>query len=412
MKFRNCVNCGKYKYIEGNGLCRGCYNKNTPSYSFSYDSAYERLSSGNSRSIRNSSDGHQLVVGGKRSGRSLANKVELYDAVKNSNSAVYIIDQNEDYKKMMDELGGEYLTMSTYDCMNLLHVERANSNQVSLSTRIRRIIDIIRRCYSIAGLFMNKIREKVLVTVIKEAYSRNGIKLQPSTHSNKSPTISDIISMLDDMRSNPSNFPKFKSYNNKKKVRRTLKYLHLELRDIDNRVGLRDNLNRSFSKDLMCFNISSIKSVNIRGVKIQMILNEILENAKTNNKKNLLYIDDGESLFSTSSSSLGSMEAIFKQARFENLGISLSVKDDHSLITSDTFRKVSDKIQYRRVHRLNNTTDGIQKTLQIPDKKYSKLPKLKTGSNNESEVLFSESSSSRYSKELIETEDSLLSKID
>lgn len=405
MKFKNCVNCGKYKYIEGNGLCRSCYNSNSPSYDFTYTSAQDRLN-GNT-------GGHQLVIGKKGSGRTVGNKLELYDAIMNSSSKVYIIDQTGEYEDLINEVGGEYFDLSVYDCLNLMRVEQSSSNHMSLATRIKRIVDLLKRCYAIAGLVMDKIREKVLVTVIKEAYTRNNINVQTSTHSNKSPCVSNLIDILDDMRSNPSKFPNFNSYNDQKKIKRTLKHLHLELRDIDNRLGITQNVNKDFSgKDTVCFDISSIKSINIRGVRTQMILNEILEYAKIHTEKDILYIDDAETLFSAPASTLESIGTIFRHSRYEKLGISVSITDNNGLVTSNTFQNLQDKMQYKRVHRMDNKTDEIQKTLQISDSKYSKVQKLDTGrKTDKSELFFAEPSSSSFSKESIEVDDSFLSEI-
>lgn len=406
MKFRNCSDCGKYKYIEGNGLCRSCYNKNDSNYSFSYESPLDRLD--------NTNNGHQLVIGKKRSGRTVTNKIELYDAIKNSNSHVYMIDNNGEYEDLINEVGGEYFSMSAYDCLNLLHVEKSSSSQMSLATRIKRVIDLIRRCYCLTGLVMDKVREKVLVTVIKEAYSNNGIELQPSTHTNPSPTISDVIDMLDDLRSNPKKFPKYKSYNDKRKIKATLKHLHLELRDIDNRLGIRDNIGRDFSKkNVVCFDISPIKSMNIRGVRVQMLLNEIFEYAKTNSEKNLLYVDDCETLFSAPSSTLQSIPTIFRHGSSEDLGVCLSTRDSHGIITSDTFQSLCNIVQYRRIHRMTSTTDDIQKILQLSDKQYAESSKLQVGGgkNDESKVLFSGSKGDKHSKESIKIDDRMFSKI-
>lgn len=403
MKFRTCVDCGQYKYIESNGLCRDCYNNQKPSYSYTYTDMEKRPSLAGST--------NQLSVGERGSGKTVANKLEICELAENTNSNVYIVDGTGQYQKLIDKLGGTAQELSHYDCLNLMRIEPSTNNNGSLATKVGAVVDIIMRCYDISGLNMTPMKHKILAESVETTYRENGIKGHPSTYTKTSPTITDLIKTIDKMSSNAGKYLN-PSGRDIKRIEKTLKHLSLELTDIDNRVGVTQNINKDFQNEsLVYFNASKTGAIRRRGLRMQMVLNEIFEYAKSHKGQDWIYIDNAELLFASPPSSLQSTEIIFRHSRHEGLGICLSMIRDNCTMESSEWQSIATNCQYKRIHKLNNSGGIVQNVLNLSDKQRKFIENADTGKSSDEMEVLSSGPRSQNSEEEVKVDSDFLSEI-
>lgn len=407
MKIKNCAKCGKYKYIESNGLCRSCHS-NSNKYNYTYTDIEKQ--------IKNRPLYNHFITGITGSGKTVGNKIEIYEANKNTNTNIYVIDCKGQYQKLANKLNGKSISLSEYDNFNFMKVKKSTHGKFSLARRLESVLDLIKRCYAVAGLPLGKEKENIIHSSIKTTYADKGIKDNTKTHGNNSPTIHNLMRTLKRAQPNPrkvlnGNILKGMS---KKKLSKLINRIRLDLKDMDNRIGITKSITKDFdNSDMAYFNLSRITSSYIRGLKMQMVINEIFQYAKSNSGTDTLYIDNAQNLLRCSGDYLKSLETILRHSKHENLRISISMQQDDKMILSNAGKSLISNCQFKRIHRLHRPSKPLISKLNIKNKNMNYLTTADIGSksnNSSTEVLISESGGN-YCQEEIQIDNNFLSEI-
>lgn len=407
MKFKHCTKCGNYKFIESNGLCTSCYG-NSNKYDYTYTNIEDQ--------IKNRPLNNHFITGITGSGKTIGNILEIYEANKNTNANIYIIDCKGQYQKLTSKLNGKSISLSEYDNFNFMKIQRSTNGKSPLARRLKSVHDLIKRCYAVAGLPLDNEKENILHISIRTTYANKGIKGDSKTHGNKSPTINDLMNTLKRAQSNPrkvlnGNVCKGMSA---KKLSKIIKRIRLDLKDMDNRIGITKSIAKDFNdSDIAYFDLSKITSSYISGLKMQMAINEVFQYAKSNNGDDILYIDNAQHLLQCSSSHLESLETIMRHSRRENIRISVSMQQNDRIILSDAGKSLLSNCQSMRIHRLHKPSKLLTSEFNINDKNKKYLTNADIGSKNNNsttEVLTSDSGK-KHSQDEIRIDGSFLSEI-
>lgn len=392
MKIRTCTNCGEYKYIESDGLCRDCFGR-SDEYYYTYPNLENRFSS--------KVGFNQVVLGMIGSGKTVGNKIEIYDIYQNKDVNIFVIDMLGGYHGLMTELTGSSKSVNKGDSFNIMDIKKGRKNSIGI--KIDFVSDLLSRYLNI-----NSNRKlSLLSAAIRESYKAQNIIANPKTHNKQSPNVSSLINILDDMRSNPSNYGRVSSRGIQKKTQSEIDDLLGELRTVVKEFGVNGNMNLS-DNTLQYFDLSNM-SPRIGSIKMESIVGQIWEFSKTTDKPTLLYIDNATYLFE----SKNFVEPLFRGSRHHNLGICLSMIPIQDVLKSTEYELALDNCRYRRLHKLTGSIHKVQNAFNLSDKEVSYLRNARCGNGKKSgsDVLIIDEMAGNRDEHEIVVNDSLLDDI-
>ncbi|HET7324720.1 MAG TPA: helix-hairpin-helix domain-containing protein, partial [Halococcus sp.] len=134
--------------------------------------------------------------------------------MKNPEMPLVIIDPKQEFAGLTWLFDGQTVKIGSDTGINPLQIEETppkklddgDEDEGPYRNAIRRAMDFVRSFYEYQGLPFEDVQD-TWREAIKEAYSRRGIKKNPETHSNDSPTLKDdVFPILLEMLNSPENF--------------------------------------------------------------------------------------------------------------------------------------------------------------------------------------------------------------
>lgn len=163
--------------------------------------------------IFNRNNGYnKLVIGDIGSGKSFSTGAYLLrHYVMNPDDNIVIIDPMSGFAGVTKALDGERVIINGTETINPLQIEPHNNPEDIEGSPYNTKLDEVRwffnrffNQYSTDGLSASE--RAPLDRAIQVAYKRKGITEDPATHDNESPTIRDVIDVLEDIANNPENY--------------------------------------------------------------------------------------------------------------------------------------------------------------------------------------------------------------
>jgi DNA helicase HerA-like ATPase len=169
-------------------------------------------------------------------------------------------------------------------------------------------------------------RKQTLRRAIQETYERAGITRDPETHNERSPTIPDLLAVLEAMLEDPSAFG-YETDGEQRSVERDIETLLKDLRPSFRVDGDLANLARSteFDLDSNVIYLDLHQDEGVRGrsetsLMMQVLFNAVYERAKGTDKKVIFAIDEAHYLLNDSAS-LGYLETAVRHSRDYDLSL-------------------------------------------------------------------------------------------
>jgi hypothetical protein len=144
--------------------------------------------------------GHSKVVTGKiGGGKTYSTKMAIYRRLLNDSEIRTIIFDplGDDFVDFADKLGGQVIKFGGGDRINPLQIEEPTDQENTddlYTTKVRSVIEILKTYFEQSKRGgMDAGEEGVITQAVHYAYAKNGITADPSTFSNESPIIDDVI---------------------------------------------------------------------------------------------------------------------------------------------------------------------------------------------------------------------------
>jgi hypothetical protein len=212
----------------------------------------------------------------------------------------------------------------------------------------------------------------VLSVAIKEAYRRNGITPDPTTHHNESPTFRDIQEILTDISQNPAEYvgedpdtvPEIEADLWLKRASQ----LRMDLapfREGGEYANLARNTEIDISgSDVLYLDMQQIEGKQKTGLMLQLVLRAVYERAKQTDKKVIFAIDEAHYLMQNEAS-LSFLERATRHARHYDLSLQLitqTVDEFFSRADSDELaqktKAIADNCVLKIFHQVEGLTDA------------------------------------------------------
>lgn len=156
-------------------------------------------------------NGYNVLVAGEiGSGKSYDTKRLLLRRVaKDRDTGVVMIDPVGGFASLADSLDAEHYVIGGTRTVNPLEIRPTPGHLLEdeslnpFTERISAVMDFFGSFFAYVGAPLGD-RRQVLERCVREAYARRGITADPSTHTNESPVIGDVRSVLGDVARSPT----------------------------------------------------------------------------------------------------------------------------------------------------------------------------------------------------------------
>lgn len=317
-------------------------------------------------------DGYAMfTVGDPGSGKSFGAKQNFIRSIEQSPDRIGIIlEPLNNWNGVSEALGGKRITVGGTLGLNPLeikptpeHVLQARGDDASpLKERRERAISFFTNFFAVRGIDLGD-RRTTLETAFDEAYARQGITDDVSTHGNPSPTIRDVLDILEDMSETPEEFV----------IRTAAEGEKIE----DDAVWLLDQL-RPFAEGGQFENLGQESEFDIRDEKIiyldlaqqggklgghtsllmELLISLVYERAKETEKEVVFVIDEARYLMKDAAT-LQYLETIFRHHRHHDLSIRLVTQTVDEFFQHDVATMVLDQCAVKQFHKLDGMNAEI-----------------------------------------------------
>ncbi|EMA52021.1 VirB4 family type IV secretion system protein [Halococcus salifodinae] len=217
---------------------------------------------------------------------------------------VALIDPLEEFAGLCEVFDGERIIIGGETAINPLHIEPTPPEKLDVVGRttpfkdaVQRALTFVETYYELEGLDLGH-KRGVWQRATKEAYARAGITPRPETHPNESPTLTDVLAIMEEMLEDAGSHVRI---DNRKLTEdredRVVSILNNDVEPFrDN--GKYEHLTRPTEldfeqNDLLYLDLQRQEaSAGEKGLMMQLLVNQIYEHAKASDHPTLMPIDE------------------------------------------------------------------------------------------------------------------------
>jgi len=280
-------------------------------------------------------NGNSVVFAKSGAGKSFAVKLEALRSMM-FGIEIFIIDPENEYKKMCDAVGGSYIRLSLASItrinpFDLPHVVDKDESDNALRSNLITLHGLLRLMMGGAQVeiqgggmapALTPAEEADLDAALIETYAKAGITNDPLTHGATPPTINDLYDTLLHMGGSGPQL-----------AQRLRKYTSGTFAGIFSQQS-----NVSVNNSMVVFNIRDLED-ELRPVAMYIVLNYIWNKTKADKKRRILIVDEAWQLMRYEDSA-NFLFSLAKRARKYNLGITTVTQDVEDFMASRMGRAI------------------------------------------------------------------------
>jgi hypothetical protein len=312
---------------------------------------------------------NRLTLGKIGSGKSFSEKQKLIrQAISDPDVNVTIIDPMGGFAGVNQALGGDRIVVDGNESINPLEIDETpehvlNQTEGGFDPYKNKMEDVrwfFDRFVQMRDTELEKHHRGALERAVKLAYREKGIDQNPETHGNESPTIQDVLTQLSDIAENPSEHAASDSEIESDTWAEAAADLLLALEPFREGNEL-DNLSQSTDislgdSDTTYIDLSQVSARgNSTGLMMQLLFSQVYQEAKQNQKKNVVVIDEAHKILKDSTN-LTFLEEVFRHSRHFNMSIDLITQTLDEFFVNESAKAIADQcsmVQYHRIDGMN-----------------------------------------------------------
>lgn len=294
---------------------------------------------------------NQVVFAKSGAGKSYAVKLEAIRSLM-LGSEIIAIDPESEYKNLSEAVGGTYVNLSLNSTEKINPFDLPEYRQENGESGEQILRSNVTAVHGLIGLMAGGLsaeEDNLLDKALYEAYALKDITTDPATHTNESPVLSDLITVLQNMSRTES------------LVARLTKFSEGSFASLFN-----SQTNIDMNNKMTVFSIRDMED-ELRPIAMYLALNYIWGRVKSRLKKRLLIIDEGW-LMMRFEDSAKFLNAMVKRARKYYLGVTVISQDVEDFLGSNYGRSVVNN-SYTQLLLGQSTTavDTIATTFKLTD---------------------------------------------
>ncbi|TMT81828.1 transferase [Haloterrigena sp. H1] len=306
-----------------------------------------------------------FTIGDPGSGKSFGSKQNFIRSIEQSEDRIGIIlEPLNNWAGVAEALGGERITIGGDMGLNPLEikptperVQRAMGKDASpYREKLDSVMSFLSNYFAIRGISLGD-RRTTLETAIERAYSRNGITDDIATHHNESPTMRDVLDILEEMVDTPAEYV-VRTDEEATKIQDDATWLIDQLRPFAED-GRYENLGRETAFDIRDEKVIYLDLAQQEGslggstsLIMQLLISLVYERAKETDKEVVFVIDEARYIMQDAAS-LEYLEIVFRHHRHHNLSIRLVTQTVDEFFQHPESEAIIDQCAIKQFHHLD-----------------------------------------------------------
>jgi type IV secretory pathway VirB4 component len=317
-------------------------------------------------------DGYAMfTVGDPGSGKSFDSKQNFIRTLERDPDRIgVILEPLNNWNGVAEALGGRQLTVGGTLGLNPLeikptpeHVLAERGDDASpLKEKRNRAVSFFTNYFSLRDVALGD-RRTTLELAIDEAYERKGITDDVATHDRQSPTVRDMLDILEEMSDDPSEYV-VRVEAEGEKIADDAVWLLDQLRPFA-AGGQFENLGRESEFDIRDEKVLYLDLVQQGGsigghtsLLMELLISLVYERAKETDKEVVFVIDEARYLMKDAET-LEYLETIFRHHRHHDLSIRLVTQTVDEFLAHDISKIILDQCAIKQFHKLDGMNEEI-----------------------------------------------------
>ncbi|WP_207589900.1 VirB4 family type IV secretion system protein [Halomontanus rarus] len=306
-----------------------------------------------------------FTIGDPGSGKSFGAKQNFIRSIEQSEDRIGIIlEPLNNWAGVGEALGGTRITVGGNMGLNPLEikptperVQRAMGEDASpYREKLDSVMSFLSNYFSLRGIQLGD-RRTTLENAIETAYARNGITDDIATHDNESPTMRDVLDILEEMVDEQESFV-VRTDKEAGKIQSDATWLIDQLRPFAEG-GRYENLGQHTEFDIRDEKVIYLDLAQQEGslggstsLVMQLLITLVYERAKETDKEVVFVIDEARYLMQNASS-LEYLEIVFRHHRHHDLSIRMVTQTVDEFFQHPEAEAILDQCAIKQFHRLD-----------------------------------------------------------
>ncbi|WP_324759547.1 VirB4 family type IV secretion system protein [Haloarcula sp. GH36] len=337
-----------------------------------------------------------MVIGKLGAGKSFSTKLQLVRrAMYDADTMLVMLDPLEGFASVNDALGGERITVGGSRGVNPLelketpqHVLDSVPDMDPWAEQIAWVLTFFETFFATVASSPLDARKQTLRRAVQEAYERQGITQDPATHGNPSPTVRDVIEVLEAMLADPGEF-EYVTEGEQERVKSDVQSLLIDLRPSFREGGDLANLSEptafDFENDVIYIDLHQDEGSRGRretSLMMQVLFNAVYERAKQTDKRVLFVIDEAHYLMNDATS-LGFLETAVRHSRHYDLSLQFVTQTGGEFALTPEARTIANLCSMTLIHRVDEAATELAEWFGLSEREVNWVRSAKAGNDDD-----------------------------
>lgn len=308
---------------------------------------------------------NQLTAGKIGSGKTFGTLLEILrtKAAYGDDLVVFMLDPLNGFQPVSNLLNGKEILVGGNVNINPMRITKTPDDVLEevpdldpYGNNKKNLIDFFSMFFEKQNRELGESRD-ILEMAIDDTYEQAGITPDVETHDNKSPTILDMIEILEDMTENPADFAQSDSESLVDDIEDHAARLLRAFNQFQGG-GQFSNLSKESEldiqdEDVVYFNLSQQEGSGDIGLMMHMLLSEVYERAKDTDSKVMLCIDEAHYIMADAKS-LDFLEQATRHSRHYDLSINFITQTIEEFFAHEQSATIAKQCSMKRLHRIES----------------------------------------------------------
>jgi hypothetical protein len=337
-----------------------------------------------------------MVIGKLGAGKSFSTKLQLLRrAMYDGDTVLIMLDPLEGFAGVNDALGGERVTVGGTRGLNPLELQATPTDVVESVPDLDPWAEQVSWVMTFFETFFTHVatnplgdRKQTLRRAVQEAYERQGITRDPSTHDNPSPTVRDVIAVLEDLQADPDAFG-YVTTGEADRVRSDAQSLLTDLRPSFREGGDLANLAEptEFELDSRVVYLDLHQDEGTQGrretsLMMQVLFNAVYERAKGTDARVVFAIDEAHYLMNDTTS-LEFLETAVRHSRHYDLSLQFITQTGGEFALTPEARTIANLCSTTIIHRVDEEADKLAEWFGLSEREVNWVRTAKAGNDED-----------------------------
>ncbi|WP_255150122.1 VirB4 family type IV secretion system protein [Halorarius halobius] len=336
-----------------------------------------------------------LTIGKLGAGKSFATQLQLLRrAMYDADTTIVMLDPLQEFATIADALDAEQITVGGTRGLNPLEIRAPTRDALDGATDLDPLAAQQTQAMGFFETFFTDIansplgdRSQTLRRALQEAYDEQGITRDPATHDRASPTIRDVMRLLEAMLDAPAEYG-YTTDGEQERVRAQAESLLTDLRPSFREDGDLANLARETAFDIESdvVYLDLHQQEGVRGgtetsLMMQVLFNAVYERAKQIDRT-VFAIDEAHYLM-RDNASLEFLETAVRHSRHYDLSIQFITQTGGEFTLTPETKTIADLCSLKLLHRVDEEADQLAEWFGLSDREANWVRTAKAGEDDQ-----------------------------